>query len=46
MRRRVIIALLIAGGLVAAVWFWREFSIDNCLDHGGSWDYNSGECLG
>lgn len=28
-----------------SIWAYRFLSIDSCLDGGGRWDYDKGECI-
>lgn len=49
LRRRLVLglALLAALFIVLLYLFWGdEFSaVDRCLDHGGCWDYDTGQCV-
>lgn len=39
-----ILALLLAGAFMLGFWARGLLSIDNCLDNGGRWNYQNGNC--
>lgn len=45
------LATVVVASLVVAAWFAtpsirRFVAIDSCLDHSGTWDYDTGACSG
>jgi hypothetical protein len=45
MKKRIAwIALVVAAILLMAWWGWGQLTIDGCLDSGGRWNYELGEC--
>ena len=50
MRKKLIISSLVALlAVLLALWIWPSASewlaVDSCLDRGGAWDAEAGECI-
>ena len=37
--------LILAVGILLGIWLYRQVLIDKCLDAGGAWDYQQGDCI-
>jgi hypothetical protein len=48
MKKVTVFALIVVIAAVVAAWPWlhKEVAIDKCLDAGGRWNYEAGECEG
>jgi len=43
--KKTIVLVVVAVVLIAAVvWLKRQIDIDRCLDNGGRWNYELGDC--
>ncbi len=43
-KKLALVALCVITVVPTAFWVHRQLSIDDCLDAGGSWDYEIGDC--
>jgi hypothetical protein len=40
----IILVIIICVFVTAGFWLRNQFRIDSCLDQGGRWNYEAGEC--
>jgi len=44
MKKKIIVGLIIVFMLAASIWVRNFLAVDSCLDEGGRWNYELGEC--
>jgi hypothetical protein len=44
MKTKIFFGLAITLIIIFLVWMSEQVNIDRCLDHGGKWNYEEGDC--